>query len=258
MLGTGTIYLEKNDLHKWRAGGRVSAEISLALMWPSLGAVKRAQAELAIDAVQLQYAEGRIRSRPAKYRPLFVPHTAAERTDDARRELAWAAGFFDAEGCFSVIRKNERRDGTFGFRVRASASQHGAPNLPAEVLIRLQRTLGGRIERHGDIDDFKWVAEGDQNVRSVFEKLRPWLGEVKLAQARAALDTHEASRVRGGSDRCIRGHVYDSVEIRADGTIRRRCSACDRIRGREKRAAQGAIARVVRNPSSDSSRVYAT
>lgn len=259
MLGVGRIYPQpSHDMYKWDAGGRVTAEMALALMWPWLGEVKRAQALVALDVVIRQYEEGRYLQRAPKYRPVLVAHASTEGADDRRAELAWAAGFLDAEGYFGLPRTYRRADGSIGFVTRASATQHGVPSVPAEVLSRLKRTLGvGRIERHGEPDDFKWVAEGAVNVRAVLEMVRPWLGSIKVNQAGAALAKSESSRVRGDAERCIRGHVYDGVYLRADGSIHRTCNACDRMNERVKRARAGSTPRRLKNPSSDASRIYA-
>src|SRR5438067_5383028 len=61
MLGVGAIYAEPDGLYKWRAGGRIGAELTLALMWPWLGTVKRAQAAIALATVERQYVDGRER-----------------------------------------------------------------------------------------------------------------------------------------------------------------------------------------------------
>ena len=257
MLGVGKIYPQPGGLiHRWSAGGRATSELSLALMWPWLGPVKRAQAMGAIELVDRQYAEGRRRARPGRYRPTLVAHDIVSPGDGRSLELAWAAGFLDAEGYFGLPRSYERSDGSSGFVTRASASQHGLPNTPADVLVRLRHALGGRIERHGDIDDFKWVIEGTQNVRAVLEAVRPWLGTVKITQATAALAKAESSRVRGDSERCARGHVYDRIYVRPNGSIHRICNECDRMNDRAKRVANGGKPRALRSASNDPSRAY--
>jgi len=259
MLGVGRIDPQPGGrMHKWCAGGRATAELSLALMWPWLGPVKRAQAVGAIDAVDRQYVEGRRRARPGRYRPTLVAHEILSPGDARSLELAWAAGFLDAEGYFGLPRRYERRDGSSGFVTRASASQHGLPNIPADVLVRLRQAVGGGIERHGEIDDFKWVIEGTQNVRAVLAAVRPWLGTVKITQATVALAKAESNRVRGDSEHCARGHVYDRIYVRPNGTIHRICNACDRMTDRARRVARGGEPRALRSPSSDPSRAYAS
>lgn len=240
MLGVGHIYSGPDGLFTWRVSGRIAASMSLALMWPWLGQVKRAQASVALDIVEGQYEEGRIKALRPRYRPGLVPHAAPAGTDAASPDRAWAAGFLDAEGYFGNPRKYDRKDGSGGLCVRSSVTQHGRPNETHEVLARLQRVLAvGRIERHGEIDDFKWVVEGSVHVRSVLEQVEPWLGEVKRAQAHTALANAGSMRVRGDSERCVRGHIYDRIYVRPDGRIHRICNACDRLRDRAKRAAQG-------------------
>lgn len=258
MLGVGRIDPQRGGLmHKWCAGGRATAELCLALMWPWLGPVKRAQALGAIRVVDRQYAEGRRRVRPGRYRPTLVAHEIVSPGDARSLELAWAAGFLDAEGYFGLPRSYERSDGSCGLVTRASVSQHGLPNIPADVLVRLRQVVGGRIEPHGDIDDFKWVIEGTQNVRAVLEAVRPWLGTVKITQATVALAKAESNRVRGDSEHCARGHVYDRIYRRPNGAIHRICNACDRMNDRAKRVESGGRPRALRSASSDPSRVYA-
>src|SRR6266542_809380 len=83
---------------------------------------------------------------------------AHRHVDVHKLERAWAAGFLDAEGCFGLAHSHARKRGPAWYRVRASVSQHGEVSRPPEALLRLQRILGvGKIERHGDPDDFKWL-----------------------------------------------------------------------------------------------------
>jgi hypothetical protein len=227
-------------------------------MWPWLGAVKRTQALVALRKIADQFDSGRYRRRPPRYVPQLLPHSARrERTAPERLRLAWAAGFLDAEGYFGNPRGFDRKDGTIGLTIRVSASQHGLPHSPAEVLLQLREILGGRIEAHGEIDDFKWVAEGVVNVTRIAALVEPWIGDLKLRQAHTAIDAASALRVRGTDEHCIRGHVYDRVYVRPDGTIHRVCNACERIRRQASRAALGSKRRMLRNVSADPSRIYA-
>lgn len=159
-------------------------------------------------------------------------------------ERAWAAGLFDAEGWIGLKRSQPRRDGTVRRRVRASVSQHGRPGVSAQVLIRLAETVGvGRIERHGQTDDFKWVCERLADVCRAIDVIRPWLGSRKREQADDAMRRfHAQPRVRGNSERCGRGHLYDAHRPKA-GRLRRVCNACARFRDRAKRAREGVAPR---------------
>jgi hypothetical protein len=112
--------------------------------------------------------------------------------------------------------------------------------------------LGGRIECHGEIDDFKWVAEGDGIVDTVLRLLQPFLGEIKTAEAQRALAAFRAQlRLKGNATHCVRGHEYSHTAMRG-GRMRRICKACTRITSRRERAKQGIAPR----PFKDVSRRY--
>jgi hypothetical protein len=117
------------------------------------------------------------------------------------------------------------------------------------VLGRLQRVFDGtgRIERHGDIDDYRWVAEGVPAVKVVLSSIGTWLGPVKREQAALALDRFAAQiRLKGDATRCVRGHAYTYIAMKA-GRRRRVCNACDRLLERRKRAALGIPPRQFKN-----------
>jgi hypothetical protein len=260
-LGTGRLEPpNKNSVYSWRARGRIDAELTLALLWPHLGSVKKAQAALALDLVERQYANGSITRRALRYRPQYEPHplkTSGSDFDAVSR--AWAAGFLDAEGWFGVVRGTKRKDGSDWLRVRVSAPQHSSDGTHPEVLVRLRQVLGaGVIERHGEPDDFKWVVEGRSGVARVLELTAPWLGEVKRAQALLALATFDGQERRRSEDptRCKRGHLFDRVVVTASGKVRKYCNACARITERARRQKRGAKPRQMRNLPEDSSRAY--
>lgn len=117
-----------------------------------------------------------------------------------------------------------------------------------QVLIRFAEAVAvGRIECHGERDDFKWVCERLAQIEAAIETLRPWLGIKKLDQAADALRRFQAQpRVRGTSERCVRGHPYDSHRTKG-GRVRKTCNACARLRDRAKRAAKGIPPRQFKN-----------
>ena len=219
---------QSGGMYVWRASRRADAEEILRRLWPYLGPVKRAQAARALGVVC-----GVVPADPSSVRERVL-------------QLAWAAGFLDADGSFGVSRKMRRTDGVQALRIRVSASQHGAEDRPAEVLTRLCAVLGvGRIERHGDPDDHRWVAEGETAVRAVLAQVRPFLGTVRRSQAEAALARYAARpRARGDRERCLRGHPYDRRRRNGRGV----CLTCRRLRERLARAAQGIAPRAFRDP----------
>jgi hypothetical protein len=147
----------------------------------------------------------------------------------------------DAEGCFGVAHALPRKGGLAWYRIRVSASQHGDIGVPADVLFRLQAAFGGlgRIEKHGDPDDYRWLAEGSAAIQHVLAVTGPWLGAVKLAQADLALHRFAAqTRLKGSVTHCVRGHLYGGMTMRG-GRMKKFCRPCDRINSRRRRAAVG-------------------
>lgn len=251
VVGLGTITgPDDNDMYFWRANGFQECQSTVALLWPYLGTVKRAQASAAMRALSSQYRSGAFRPRPPrKRRVVHRVHDSTMLIDATPQEieLAWAAGFLDAEGHFGLPRNISRKDGTSWRRMRASASQHGELTRPAPVLGRLQQILGGRIERHGEPDDFRWVVERAPLVVEIYELIRPMLGTVKQEQARNAIEVFRSqTRLHGDPSRCARGHEYDRVYMSASGP-KQRCNACARILQRQQRARRGIKPRPFRN-----------
>jgi len=253
MNGMGRISHPFNDLYQWRVGDDTQARAVIALLRPWIGPVKRRQAARAVLIVDEQYSSGRIKGRPGRrLPPIRRPRVVRDTLPvELRRRLerAWAAGFLDGEGCFGLVGAHARVGGRRWYRIRASSTQHGEIGVPAAVLRRLHRTVGiGRIECHGEPDDFRWVAEGMPAIEHVLAVVGPWLGSVKREQARAAMAAFTSQvRLKGGSTLCKRGHKYDVVGRRGNGSMRRRCNACARLLGRRKRASLGIAPRQFRN-----------
>lgn len=252
MLGMGSITGPYGDgTYGWRDRGFEQTRACVALLWRWLGTVKRAQAAAAMRALQAQLDSGTFASRRGGVRAgrLAVPVRTGSTTDEAKLVRAWAAGFLDGEGCFGLARSKPRVGGQPWHRLRVSADQHGDVGTPAAVLIRLHKVIGvGRIERHGQPDDFKWVAEGLPAVERVLAIVGPWLGSVKREQARAAIVTFASQeRLKGDRTRCKRAHVYDRRTTTSTGRTRVHCNACARIRDRRKRAARGIAPRPLKD-----------
>lgn len=253
VLGFGRIDPPNDEgIYVWRPRGFVEAQATIALIWRFIGPVKRAQAAAAMWIVNDQYRSGRFASRAPRHRPVadFTQHTASlEVMDVGELERAWAAGFLDAEGCFGLVRCAKRRRGPDWYRIRASASQNGEPGVPAAVLRRLHRVLAiGRIEVHGDPDDFRWCAEGAERVEQVLAIVDLWLGAVKRDQARNALARFRAQvRLKGEGTVCVRGHTYDRVAPTGTRGMRKFCNSCGRLLARRARAARGIAPRQFKN-----------
>ena len=111
-------------------------------------------------------------------------------------DLAWAAGFFDGEGCTS-FNKRVGKTGKLGrIVIQVSISQ----NDP-EVLYRFQKIFDGRgkiyfLKKCGNKknDSYRWNASSHKNVLFVLEHMWPYLGTLKRKQAEKALEAYKEDR----------------------------------------------------------------
>jgi hypothetical protein len=244
MLGMGKIVgPNEYGIYVWKTRGFEETQAAIGLLWGQLGPVKRAQASAALEEVLNGYRSGRLRARASRRRRNdHIAHAATSvataSADDLER--AWAAGFMDAEGCFGLARSMKRKNGPQWYKIRVSASQHGNVGVPAQVLTRLHAAFDGlgRIERHGDPDDYRWLVEGSDGVEYILRRTKPWLGAVKMRQATTALKAFRAQvRLKGDATHCVRGHVYSGLALRG-GRLRRICRECNliyRLRQRARR-----------------------
>ena len=149
-------------------------------------------------------------------------------------ELAWAAGFFDGEGCTTGRRSYPR----------ISITQAGPLAQPPEVLDRFRRAVGGIGHISGpELDDSgrhkpRWVyfLHGGVQVSAVIALLWPFLGAVKRAQADRVLTAYCAqppylrrpgvTRGRPLNPKCKRGHDYSDSYWTGRG---RNCGPCQKI-----------------------------
>lgn len=107
-------------------------------------------------------------------------------------ELAWAAGFFDGEGCFKGARTNGISDTKYG---RVSISQKDP-----EVLYRFKSAVGGLgsvngpYGKNGDSHCPMWyyAAAGKSQVVTICNLLRPYLSSIKIKDMDNMLSTMDS------------------------------------------------------------------
>lgn len=172
-------------------------------------------------------------------------------------ELAWAAGFFDGEGCVGcydtrAVRGRGHGKGAIRLMMAISQTPTTASCVP-DVLCRFRQAVGsGRIgavhpqpERSfpNGRPHYRLSISGAEDVRTVYDKLRPYLSEVKRAQFELALKRWddrfvEFPRIRPGpalKTHCVNGHAFDETNT---GWYlgRRYCRACRAASERRRKA----------------------
>jgi hypothetical protein len=167
--------------------------------------------------------------------------------------FAWAAGFFDAEGCTSLSDRSSRP----GHKdIEASVTQSGRGAVPEELVrftacVALGRVNGPYQQEGATEPVYRWRLHTVDEVRSMLHVLLPWLATVKRGQALAAIaviDDQPAlhrGRVEWGSHKthCIHGHAYATARVRpyvsrGVGIQRRdnkQCLQCTREQARDRR-----------------------
>jgi hypothetical protein len=105
----------------------------------------------------------------------------------SREERAWAAGFFDGEGCFTIRRASQYGD-RWHRRARPVAT---LANTDFDALQRFHVIAGvGTIRKRTPVPDRKpcwlWATSG-AGVTTVYELLAPWLSERRLQRVQEIL-----------------------------------------------------------------------
>lgn len=101
-------------------------------------------------------------------------------------ELAWAAGYFEGEGCFSLAKRKDRPTG----RPQAAACVR---NTDEDTLRRFHAAVGcGSVSAHppqvkGNKPFWQWSVRGHSCASRVIILLYPWLGNRRRAKAEELL-----------------------------------------------------------------------
>jgi hypothetical protein len=170
----------RDRLFHWSTKKNSAFDEVMTLLWPWLSDGKRAQLRRATESA------GRA-----------MPPECAESNDAPHAgrstELAWIAGFFDGEGYIGA-------SGSLGGRtIEMSIAQASADALPV-TLTRVAFVLGvGRLrgprtlpDKWSKLPQYEWRAKAFEEVQFAVALLWTWLGPVKRAQAREALQRYRA------------------------------------------------------------------
>jgi hypothetical protein len=138
-----------------------------------------------------------------------------------RERLAWAAGFFEGEGCIAT-----RSEG-IGLQVTQA---------DVECLARLAAIFGfgtvRSIRAGGSLGKkplFIWATWNYEHVQAFVAAVWPWLSERRKIQARRALKAVQARAVP--QTQCKRGHALDNAYVWKG---HRACRQCHNERHRRK------------------------
>lgn len=118
------------------------------------------------------------------------------------RNLAWAAGFFEGEGCFYAAHNKPRLDGSKIYRTHASLSQKGI-----ELLEQFKNIVGfGVVYKDGEVHIWKTTRVGEAS--KILEWLRPWLSRRRIERAEELLGKENLQVFRPLSKTCSKGHEF--------------------------------------------------
>ncbi len=143
-----------------------------------------------------------------------------------REELAWAAGFFDGEGCSSIHNTPKNR-----MALRLNVGQVNRDNLH-----RFQAAVGGLgavgkpcVSKTRVRQPFSmWETQRFEHSQAVIALLWPWLGQEKRLQASTALKRWQARMgdlpLRSTKFNHARIHAGHDVYVNGHGN--RRCRTC--------------------------------
>lgn len=196
----------------------VGGEEAVAKLWFCLGGAKRQQAQSAFRKI---HGESSDIARLASESLAFGANHVVQHSN--RLSLAWAAGFFDAEGCFSTT-------GSTG--VSASITQ-----TDRELLDRFRRIVGlGKVygpyetrasDRYNRKPHYFFKAHGRERVQALLAMLWIWLGTVKKNQAIERLDWtttcrkgHAKKPGHTGCAECMRAYWAGYRAEKREGGVR--------------------------------------
>ncbi len=171
----GSITGPYDGLYYWKITTNVDVDAVGALLWRHLSREKREQ--FAAAAIRMQ------RSSPGP----------VDESSGRDSEAAWAAGLFDGEGTFGAYAKPHMRSSWRGAQM--SVPQASATDVP-ETLLRFRSVVGvGTVtgprmvpSPWSRLPQYRWEANGRHVCSAAIKAIWPWLGPVKRAQIRAAIE----------------------------------------------------------------------
>ncbi len=164
-------------------------------------------------------------------------------------DVAWFAGLFEGEGCFSIEKNG-------GVKLTVGMTDKDIIDRIREMFPKCSNMKPIQPKPVRDSYNtpkirYVWRVSKPDEVKRIVELIMPWLGERRKAKAQEMLE-HLANRKGGGYNQriktqCALGHPYSAENTRygRDGNRNyRRCKTCLRIwdaRHREKIRSRGQV-----------------
>lgn len=143
-----------------------------------------------------------------------------------REELAWAAGFFDGEGCFTITKD---KNGVPAY-ARCSINQiHPEVLLRFQAAVELGKVSGPYFKGNKRQPLYHFQCTDYYGTKAIYELLHPFLGSIKREQGRMVFE--QAREPKTSKEFCKRGHQ----RVPENTTQWGQCLECRRIRDRERR-----------------------
>ena len=138
-----------------------------------------------------------------------------------RSELvAWAAGFFEGEGCFYAHKGRPRKDGTYRITFQASLSQKG--DNGEQLLRKFAEIVGCGLIYHtrGPKDMWIWKADNRADAVSVLHTLKSWLSPRRIKRAYEIMEAESRQTdQRGAANRRRAVAPYENQKAHDNGDV---------------------------------------
>ena len=125
------------------------------------------------------------------------------------RNLAWAAGFFEGEGCFYAGYHPARQDGTKVFRTHASLTQKDVT-----LLEQFKNIVGFGVICNSSADVKAWKTTRVGEASKILEWFRPWLSDRRITTAEKLLTKENSQIFRPLANVCSKGTRVHTREHR--------------------------------------------
>ncbi len=160
--------------------------------------------------------------RPYEDDKIRINGDVYENSLPTERNLAWAAGFFEGEGCFYAGYYKPRDDGNRIFRTHASVAQKDIG-----LLYQFKNIVGFGVITNDSKNCKSWKTTKVGEASKILEWFRPWLSKRRIERAEKLLREENLQILRPLSEKCPKGHFYTPRNtIVYNGRSGRICKIC--------------------------------